>query len=164
MPPASNRTARLLIVASIALYVLSLALPAFTCDADGADGVPRRAVPGGEALALGWFAAIFGVLGVFTGSTELLGTVTWIVNPMLLAAWILAWRARSAATWFSAAAFLVSLVFLAVHTIPVPDNQTMRHIVPGTGYGLWVLSTLAAIVAAVRARATEPVPLRTFTM
>jgi hypothetical protein len=58
-------------------------------------------------------------------------------------------------------AVVLSLGFVLVRTIPVPDNQTFEHITPGIGYVLWVLSTLCALLAAGRIDRVEATPCRT---
>ena len=154
-----NRKVAFRLGLSLVLFAASLATPAFHYD----DGPLRQSQSGLHVIGLGWFAALFALLGLFRGWFELVGTLTWFVNPLLLAAWIQAWRGRGdSAVICAVAGFLLSLGFLAVHRIPVPDNGTMDHIVPGVGYALWVLSTLAAIAAAHQVGRIEAAPLRTF--
>jgi hypothetical protein len=147
------------LVASIMLYAVWLACPAFHALA----GTVPQLAPGYLALAVGWFAALFALIGLPSGNVEPPGTLTWLVNPLLLASWVLAWRRRGgAAVTLALLAFVVSLGFVFVRTIPVPDNGTYEHIVPGAGYVLWVLSTVCALWAARRIDRAEPTLLRTF--
>ena len=146
-------------IASIVLFAVSLACPAFHAGA----GALRQATPGYEALTLGWFAALFALIELPLGHVEMLGTVTWFVNPLLMLSWLLTWRRRGgAAVTLALLAFVLSLGFVLVRTIPVPDNQTFEHITPGIGYVLWVLSTLCALLAAGRIDRVEAAPYRTF--
>ena len=142
-----NKTTIVALVAlSVLLFVLSLILPAYYYGPAEA----RRPTQGWECLIIGWFPAIFGVFGVFGGHDDLLGTVTWIVNPMLVAIWATVFvRSRGAAVIGALGTLAMSLGFLGVHTIPVPDGHTQDHIAPAVGYGLWVASAAVALVAAI---------------
>jgi hypothetical protein len=156
--PRLRRSAALLLALSVALFLASLAAPAFYF---GEGNVPRQALRGLDALSTGWFAALFGLLGLLRGSTELLGALVWFVNPLLLLAWIQLWRGRqSAALQAAVPALLLALTFFWVRRIPSPDSP-MEGVVPNVGYLVWVFSIVAAIVAAVQLEGARSEPLRT---
>ena len=82
--------------------------------------------------------------------------MSWFVNPILVAARVCASKGRrGAALKVAVPSFLLSLCFLGVDTIAVPDGQTQSHIAPATGYTLWVLGTLVAMIAAVLVKPRE---------
>ncbi len=139
-PPAASKVAakragtstasRALLTASLLLFVVSLWLPPFRVEAADPYPWPR-----------GWLVLLMGWLGIADGM------LAWFANPLLLAAWLLAWRRRRGATIVTAAlALLLGLSFLLNSQISVDEagNQSPLHH-DGSGYWLW-LGSLAAIL------------------
>jgi hypothetical protein len=139
-----NTTIALLVV-SVALFCISLVLPAFRY---GSADV-RHVDHGWDCLLVGVLPAIFGLLGAFRGETEYLGAISWFANPLLFLAWgcVLTGHAR-AALGLALAAFALSFVFLSTRAIPMPDSQGMEHITPAIGFFVWVLSAALGAMAA----------------
>lgn len=144
---APRRLVKILtILLSASLFVGSLALPAFH---SGGDGVPTATTTGLTALCMGWFPALFGLIGLPRGNVEYLGMLAWFANPLLLVSCIcvgIGWRLGG--VMFAGLAVPTALIFLSCRTIPIPNNQTLTHIVPGTGYSLWIASMVVALVGA----------------
>jgi hypothetical protein len=135
---------------SALLFVGSLALPAFH---SGGAGEPRAATSGLTALAVGWFPALFGLLGGVRGDMTFVGTIAWFANPLLLVSWACVGSGRrGGGATLAGLAVLASLIFGVCRIIPVPDNQTLSHITPGAGYPVWIASMVVVIVGALFAR------------
>lgn len=125
---------------SIILFLLSLFLPAFTYQTSSH-------IDGLMALTMSLLPAIFGILGTIQGHTDFFGTISWFANPILFSSWIFLFRkSRNRALFTSVLAFVLSLLFLTTHTIPVPDNNNMENISVSYGYFMWLASILCACV------------------
>lgn len=144
---APRRLVRILtILLSASLFVGSLALPAFH---SGGVGFSTTTTTGLTALSMGWFPALFGLIGLAQGNVEYFGTLAWFANPLLLVSCVCVGLGRRLGGVMSASlAVLIALIFCSCRTIPIPDNQTLTHIVPGTGYFLWIASMVVALVGA----------------
>ena len=144
-----SQTRLLAIASSILLFGASLAVPAFY-----SEGSSQTA--GWSALLIGWVPAFFGVLGLLQLNFEMWTCLAWFANPMLLVCWVLVIQKRRRALAFGVAGSGLALVFLATRSLPAGDH-TLRNVVPGIGYWLWMASTWTAIVAAALTERREPV-------
>jgi hypothetical protein len=129
-------TNRLLPYLALALFILSLALPAFT--------VGDQTVPGVEALLMGWIGLGFGDL---TG-------VPWLANLLFITTVILLLTRRKgafrAALYTTPTAILFGVVFLLVRQLPIDEAGHYGNVgARQPGYWLWLLSMLVQLVAAI---------------
>ena len=135
-------------VLSMALFALSLVLPAFAYQLD--DGRSQD-VLGLRAFATGWFPAISEIGSLVTGGGEAkyLPMLAWVANPLLFLAWLAAIDRRQLAAFGLAVASLVfGLVFLFAHTVPtVTGGSWPPHC--RIGFVVWVLAIACAAVAGV---------------
>jgi hypothetical protein len=123
-----------LLLASILLYVLSLAQDGFYIDR-----VDR------DAYAPCWGLLLIGWLGVFDGM------FAWLANPLLLVAWVFTavGRSRTSAVSCAIVALGFSLSFL-VHNDILTDEGGGRSAITeyGWGYWLWNMSIVLEVAAA----------------
>ena len=121
-------TAKILFVASIACYIISLCVPAFY------DAKPQA--------WLGIVALISGVFGLFSGF------YCWLANPLIMAVWIAALTKRPLPVICGASlGCVLSLSFLRHHSIMVDGSGTTAPIVGlGPGFWLWLLAPLLMVV------------------
>ncbi len=139
---------RKLLGLSILLFLISLGAPAFTYDGKVLD---RESFPGLEALAMGWFSALFELIALPQGAFQSIGLLSWFANPLLVAAWFgLFQRERRMAMYASIGAIGLSLLFLSLRTIHIPDNNTLTNVLPSIGYFLWVSSMVCVVITAYR--------------
>jgi hypothetical protein len=119
-------TAKILFVASVVSYIISLCVPAFY------DARSPQAWFGLGALLNG----IFGLFG---------GYYCWLANPLIVMVWIVAWIKRPVLVIGGASlSCALCLSFLRYHA--VEDEVGTTPIVGlGPGYWLWLLSPLLMI-------------------
>jgi hypothetical protein len=126
---------RFAFVLSIALYVLSLVLPESFCVDGQCSGWP------------GYGVALLGELAFFWSPANL----CWLVNPLVLMAWIMLWNdERRTAFLFAVAAFALAVVFMGMRKVVTGEDGGLRSITGlRAGYWAWLLSTGVACCAAV---------------
>jgi tellurite resistance protein TehA-like permease len=106
---------------ALGLYMLSLVTPCVIAQKLFGGGAQSEA--GIACLLLGWF------------------TIPWYANPLLLFAVIAnALRAHEVATVFSATALVAALTLF---------GYDVREMQPDIGYGIWVASIVATMVASI---------------
>lgn len=126
--PVKNFT-RLLVAASICLYILSLTTECYcTANNCGASFL---------VLLLGW-------AGIFMGS---MACLSWLANPLLIMSWLTAKKNPRASLGYSSVAALLTLSFLLFDKIV--DNEAggfSKIISYKSGYWLWSASIILMVV------------------
>ncbi|WP_143305085.1 hypothetical protein [Chitinophaga vietnamensis] len=125
----TRRFRRIVVILSIALFLLSLFQPSFYTNGAAAWGL--------SPFLTGW-------LGVFVCGAG----ISWLANPALLAAWIIFFRKKTAGLICGGLAAIFAASFLLFPTIMVDEAGNMRPIEGyGAGYWLW-LGSCAVMFAA----------------
>lgn len=137
-----------ILLLSVLLFLISLVVPAFSYHGTQPT---RDYCYGWLTLALGWFPAIFGLVGSPQGQFEYIGTISWLANPLLMTAWIgILIKSRLMSMFSGIAALCLSCLFFLTHNIPIPDNQSMTNVSVSIGYFLWISSMVCVLIAASR--------------
>jgi hypothetical protein len=123
-------------VVSIALYAFSLCLPALP------------GWPGFWALGAGWFELlVIAKVGPFVA-------LAWFANPVLPACWVALFAGGSRwALGLAIVAVVLSAGFmLGDHVLLSASGDAEPIVRRGAGYGLWLASTIVALMGAVASR------------
>lgn len=129
---------RKLVGASVVLYAIALALPAFSYT--NIPGAARLDLEGWQALTYGWMPAFLTVIGMPFG----VGSLAWFANPLLCWSWFAsAFNSRFTALCTSAAALFAAALFPSMHELNAGDNA-WREIAVGWGYFAWLASIIMA--------------------
>jgi hypothetical protein len=127
-------TKRPLLILALFLLIGSLPLTAFTLGNDNIKG---------------WWLLIDGWLDM-----EHLNGLSWLANPLFVAAFVLLLTGRRLALrialYLSGAAALFALSFLAIREIP--DIFSPETVTRNAGYWLWFFSMIALLLSAITAR------------
>jgi hypothetical protein len=120
-----------ILIASIALFLVCLTQDGFYIEGSN----PR-------AWASAFYLFLLGWLGL------LAGTIAWLANPLLIAAWVLFWLRRDRiALALGVAALVCALSFLGVGKLLVSEAPTFAAVTGfGLGYWLWVASIMVIAV------------------
>jgi len=141
----SKKTARMLLIASVVLFLVSLTQNAFCVRHDAAPSGFKCDIYGIAVLVIGW-------LGILTvHETGPLAVLPWFANPCLLAAWIAVLTSRRAAAMiFSALGALLGLSFLFARTEMISEAGGAGDPIAsyGAGYWLWLASLAVAFASA----------------
>jgi hypothetical protein len=122
----------IILVASVALFLVCLTLDGFYIDRPGASAAQAAS----ELLVTGWLGLLAGI-------------IAWLANPLLLAGWVLfALRQDGIALGLGLAALFCALSFLSVETVLDSDAGYFKVIEYGLGYWLWVASTAVITLGA----------------
>ncbi|MFL6660520.1 MAG: hypothetical protein ACJ8GW_20710 [Massilia sp.] len=139
---------------SIALFALSLALPAFSSSSGGH-------YPGAQALVVGMVEAILGFFMTLVHPSsfgESVPLLSWFANPLLLLAWIgIVASKPPLARITSVLALVFWALFLAARSIPT-GSTSLEGIRTGIGYWVWFASILVALVASFGVEQEQPAP------
>jgi hypothetical protein len=124
-------SSRLLLIISMALYVISLTQECYCTTVSCGDG---------------WSGASIVALGAIGGIMSLTG-LTWYANPLLWIAWSLLNKNSKKALMFSASATLVAASFLLADTITDTQAGKASYITAyRPGYWFWLASMLTMTV------------------
>jgi hypothetical protein len=130
---------------ALALYVISLACPAFYVT-DGSEP-PKSFMTGAELLFFGPFAVIQGMFA-------------WLANPLLLLAWVYFVRGKSGIAVAAAVLALPIALSFLIHR-RFHDGSGMNTITSaGMGYWLWLAAAVATLVAVVMSSRSSVVTTR----
>lgn len=147
----SQARSRAWLVASVGLWLASLALNAFCLETGRSLNCDNY---GAAVLAFGWIETLFiGELGPWVA-------LPWFANPCLLFAWIFALVSiRRAAMVCAAVGGLLALSFLMADSLQISEgggpSRIMTH---GPGYWLWLGSLGLALMSAVSNPGRTPHP------
>jgi len=135
----SSRLGKLLFIASIVAYGVSLLMPAF----EVLTGVPETTP--------GWLALLFGVFMISrVGSESLFTCFAWFANPFLLRAFLALWDDRPGAAFVPAGVSLVlGMSFMLVKETGISGGCNFNPIRLHTGYFLWFASMALALASGV---------------
>ncbi len=112
---------------SIIFFVLSLTQKCFCSTTTCSDSI--------MVFLLGW-------AGVISGGAA----ITWIANPLLIAAWLTLNNKLKASMFLSMFAFLISLGFLLFDSVVDNEGGSSHRIISyKPGYWLWVMSTFCML-------------------
>lgn len=148
MRTALTSSTRRFLAVSVLMYLFSLVSSAFVYDGGKATGA--------EALMLGWFAAIFGVLELISGEhLGYVGTIAWVANLFMVATCVGIFnRRRKVSIILSIVTLCFSSLFFMIKHIDAPDGHMMANVRAGGGTFLWIGSFFFGWLAAV---SLEPV-------
>lgn len=125
----NNRLNNPYIIISILLLLLSFTQECYCTTSNCADSI---------------LAFLLGGVGLFSGGASL----TWLANPMLIAAWFTYKRRLKTSMWFSVVATLLALSFLLFDSVLANENGQAQQIISyRIGYWLWVMSCVTMLVA-----------------
>jgi hypothetical protein len=140
LPPKTyaSRAGKILIAASVVLFLVSLTQTGFYLGEEERDDSP------------GWLIILIGWLAVFTHDS-----VAWLANPLLLLTWFAALivGSRRAAIVLAAASTLLALSFLFCESMSLGPRP--KVITLGPGYWIWLASIAVALVASMMPRKTQ---------
>jgi hypothetical protein len=128
---------------SVALFFISLWLPAFTFSPDA--HVDPNDLPGFLFLMLGWLAILHGV-------------PAWLANPAWLVAVISLFRARfRMSAIYASIAVLVALTSVFVTRVPFNEAGSEAKVAGmGVGYFVWLFAVSIPLAAALYALRKQP--------
>jgi hypothetical protein len=139
-PRTRSRIANRLITASVWLFFLSLALPAY---------VPQIGAQSPERM-FGIFAFFVGPIGLFAGH------FSWLANPLLWFAWGRFNKSKELVALGTAiAALMVALGFALTKTVAVGSSGEYPYTL-SVGYFVWLASIVSTIAATLIGRADVP--------
>lgn len=138
----STASTRRYLIVSVLLYLLSLFTPAFI--------YTGGKVTGAEALMLGWFPALFGILELLSGKhMGYIGTISWFANLFMMGTCIaILNKRRKISIYVSIVTLCLSSLFFIIKDLDVPDNHTMVHVRAGAGTFFWMCSFIGGWLAA----------------
>ena len=114
---------KIILLSSIILFVLSLTQKCFCTTTQCSDSV--------MVFLLGWAALFSGAAGL-----------SWLANPLLIAAWLLLRKNLKVSMFMSVFAFLLSLFFLLIDSVVDNENGGSHQVIAyKPGYWLWLLSS-----------------------
>ena len=119
---------KIILLSSIFLFVLSLTQKCFCTTTQCSDSA--------MVFLLGWAA-------VFSGAAGL----SWLANPLLIAAWLLLKKNLKMSMFSRVFAFLLSLFFLLIDTVVDNENGGSHQVIAyKSGYWLWVMSSTCMLL------------------
>ena len=146
----SRTLSRAFLLASVALYLVSLTLNAFCAVTGGTERCDDSR--GVAVLALGWLETIaIGEVGPFVA-------LPWYANPCLFAAWLFVFaRGRKIAVAFAGLGTLLGLSFLLGHSVQISEGGGTSPITGyRAGYWVWLGSLVLAFLSALSTPGYEP--------
>jgi hypothetical protein len=154
----SRTKTMLYLLVSIALFVLSLMLPAFSSISSGTSAGMGHWL-GGEAFIGGMLEAVvsFFLMLVHPSSFgQAIPMMSWFANPLLGLAWIgIAASKPSLARVTSVLGILFCALFLTARTIET-GSEPLQAIRTGIGYWVWFGSILLALVVSFATKEAGP--------
>jgi len=141
-------TAGKLVRISIIVFIISLAVPAFTYITK-MDSIPQDCY-GAYPLIIGWFPLIFELIALPQGKSFIgLGLFAWLSNPLIFIAWIGIFINNKKISRISAiAALILSLSFLSISELETGEPGIIwKNVTVNFGYFLWIFSMVVALVA-----------------
>ena len=119
---------KIILLSSIVLFVLSLTQKCFCTTTQCSDSV--------MVFLLGWAALFSGAAGL-----------SWLANPLLIAAWLLLKKNLKISMFMSVLAFLLSLFFLLIDSVVDNENGGSHQVIAyKPGYWLWVMSSTCMLL------------------